>query len=397
MGFAVLDTETTGFNFATNDRIIEIAVVLLDDELAFEQEFTWLVNANRDVGRTDIHGIKPGWLISAPTFAEIAPTLTMVLSGRTIVGHNVSFDRNFIIAEFARLGHRVEIMEEAWLDTMRLAKDFVRGQNGNSLAALCERFGIHNENAHSALSDTQATAQLLREIMQSKSGLLEAFNYEVFGQPWPDLGFSGVFENTCRPEQAERSSTSLVKVLVESLPENGFGRETSEYVDALSRALSDGVVTDAEVQGLLDVAKFVGLGISDLKNVHQQYFEELFTLVWADGLLTEAEISLLREAGRVLGVSEIDVEQAIHTKSGNLKRPLTEGALVCLTGSMNPDKSTIANLLANFGILTTDGVSKKTTAVIAADSDSMSGKANKARQYGIPIYASADIWRIYNE
>ena len=161
--------------------------------------------------------------------------------------------------------------------------------------------------------------------------------------------------------------------------------------------MSDGVVTDEEVQGLVEVAKHVGLGISDLKSVHQQYFEELFTLVWSDGLLSDPEIDLLREAGRVLGVSEIDVEQSIHTKTGQSKRPLAEGALVCLTGSMNPDKSTISSLLANFGILTTDGVSKKTTAVIAADTDSMSGKANKARQYGIPIYTSTEIWRIYSE
>ena len=397
MGFAVLDTETTGFNFVANDRIIEIAVVLLDDELEFEQEFTWLLNANRDVGRTDIHGIKPGWLISSPTFSDIAPTLTMILSGRTIVGHNVSFDRNFIVAEFARLGQQVEIVEEAWLDTMRLAKDFVRGQNGNSLSSLCERFGISNENAHSALSDTQATAQLLRDIMKTKKGLLESFSDGALSQPWPDMDFNGVLSNAARPEQAKRSSTSLVKVLVESLPETGFGRASSEYVDALSRALSDGVVTDEEVQGLVEVAKYVGLGVSDLKEVHQQYFDEVFTLVWADGLLSDDEINLLREAGRVLGVSEIDVEQSIHNKSGQSKRPLVVGALVCLTGSMTPDKSTIASLLATFGILTTDGVSKKTTAVIAADSDSMSGKANKARQYGIPIYTSADIWRIYSE
>ena len=286
MGFAVLDTETTGFNFAANDRVIEIAVVLLDDDLEFEQEFTWLVNAHRDVGRTDKHGIKPGWLLSAPTFGEIAPTLTMILAGRTIVGHNVSFDRNFIFAEFSRLGHRVEVVDEAWLDTKRLAEDFVRGQSGNSLASLCEKFKIKNENAHAALSDTRATAQLLREIMQLKSGLLEAFTLEVISQPWPDLEFDGIKDNATRPELAKRSSTSLVQVLVESLPEKGFGRETSQYIDALSRALSDGVVTDEEVQGLVEVAKHVGLGISDLKSVHQQYFEELFTLVWSCLLYT---------------------------------------------------------------------------------------------------------------
>jgi DNA polymerase-3 subunit epsilon len=397
LAFAVFDTETTGFNFATNDRIIEIAVVLLDDNLEFEREFTWLVNAKRDVGRTDIHGIRPGWLIEAPSFMEIAPTIATVLSHRIIVGHNVSFDRNFLISEFARLGVQIEISPEAWLDTMRLAKDFVRGQSGNSLGALCELFGITNVHAHSALSDTYATAELLQKIVALKPGLLEALNSEFIPQTWPTFESSGVFPSHPRPQVAEPSSRSLVQVLFESLPDHGYGREPSEYIEALSRALADGVVTDQEVAGLVEVAKFVGLGVEDLKSIHQRFFDDIFKLVWADGILTGDEIALLREAGRVLGVSELDVEESIHNQSATQSRPFGEGANVCLTGSMDPDKATIGSLLSSFGIVITDGVSKKTAAVVAADRDSLSGKANKARQYGIPIYTSTDIWRIYSE
>jgi DNA polymerase-3 subunit epsilon len=64
---------------------------------------------------------------------------------------------------------------------------------------------------------------------------------------------------------------------------------------------------------------------------------------------------------------------------------------------MQPDKSAVGSLLSGFGVLVSEGVTKKTAAVVAADKDSLSGKANKARQYGIPIYASADIWKIYSE
>jgi DNA polymerase-3 subunit epsilon len=397
MPFAVLDTETTGFNFATNDRIIEMSIVLLDDELAFEREFTWLVNAQRDVGRTDIHGIKPGWLPSAPTFAEIAPTIAEALSGRILVGHNVSFDRNFLVAEFARLGFDIDIYPEAWLDTMRLAKDFVKGQSGNSLAALCDEFGITNELAHSALSDTYATAQLLREIVSSKDGLLKAISNGFIAQKWPDLQINEPHMNCPRPEAATPSQRSLVQVLFESLPERGLGREPSEYINALSRALADGVVTDDEVIGLVEVAKFVGLGAEDLKSIHQSFFDEIFKLVWADGVLSDEEIFLLREAGRVLGVSELDVEQTIHEQSSNQSKPFGVGSVVCLTGSMQPDKSAVGSLLSGFGVVVSEGVTKKTAAVVAADKDSLSGKATKARQYGIPIYASADIWRIYSE
>ena len=397
MGFAVLDTETTGFNFASNDRIIEIAIVLLDESLAFEREFTWLVNAKRDVGRTDIHGIKPGWLNEAPTFSEIAPTLVSALSNRIIVGHNVSFDRNFLVSEFSRVGVQIEITPEAWLDTMRLAKDFVRGQKSNSLEALCELFNINNRNAHSALSDSHATSELLKKIVSHKTGLLDAIKSGFIPQNWPKFDNFSIQPNHPRPEAAKPSSRSLVQVLFESLPDRGYGREPSEYIEALSRALADGVVTDDELAGLVEVAKFVGLGVEDLKSVHQSYFDDVFTTVWADGILTSDEIGLLREAGRVLGVSELDVEASIHNQSASNRRPFSEGAIVCLTGSMEPDKATIGSLLGSFGVVISDGVTRKTSAVVAADRESLSGKATKARQYGIPIYSSMDIWRIYSE
>ena len=397
MAFAVFDTETTGFNFATNDRIIEISIVLLDEALEFEREFTWLVNAKRDVGRTNIHGIKPGWLIEAPTFSEIAPTIVMALSDRIVVGHNVSFDRNFLVSEFARLGRQIDISPEGWLDTMRLAKDFVKGQTGNSLGALCELFGITNIQAHSALSDSYATAELLKKIVSLKPGLLEALSMGFTSQKWPQFESEDIFPSYPRPEIAEPSSQSLVQVLFESLPNHGYGREHTEYIDALSRALADGIVTDKEVAGLVDVAKFVGLGVEDLKAIHQSYFDEIFKLVWVDGILTADEIVLLREAGRVLGVSELDVEESIHNQTASSTRPFQEGSIICLTGSMDPDKATIGSLLSGFGVLISESVSKKTSAVVAADRDSLSGKANKARQYGIPIYSSEEIWRIYSE
>lgn len=309
----------------------------------------------------------------------------------------MSFDRNFLVSEFARLGAQIAISPEAWLDTMRLAKDFVQGQSGNSLGALCDLFGITNVLAHSALSDTHATAELLRKIISLKPGLLEVLHEGFIPQTWPAFELAEVYPNFPRPEVAIPSSRSLVQVLFESLPNHGLGREYAEYVEALSRALADGVVTDDEVAGLVEVAKFVGLGVEDLKSIHQSFFDEIFKLVWADGILTGDEIVLLREAGRVLGVSELDVEESIHNQSATQSRPFAEGANVCLTGSMDPDKATIGSLLSGFGIVITDGVSKQTAAVVAADRDSLSGKANKARQYGIPIYTSTDIWRIYSD
>lgn len=69
-GFAVIDTETTGFN--CNDRVIEVAVVQLDARLTPADEWCTLVNPRRDLGPAWVHGITASDLRRAPSFAAIA-------------------------------------------------------------------------------------------------------------------------------------------------------------------------------------------------------------------------------------------------------------------------------------------------------------------------------------
>jgi len=64
---------------------------------------------------------------------------------------------------------------------------------------------------------------------------------------------------------------------------------------------------------------------------------------------------------------------------------LAPGDLVVLTGEMSEPRDRIEQLLTAAGIVVKPGVTKKTSLLVAADPDSLSGKAQKARQYGVPI------------
>jgi DNA polymerase III epsilon subunit-like protein len=70
--FAVLDVETTGFSPLTGDRIIEIAVVRVSGDGSIADEYATLVNPQRPVGPSDLHGISQKDVEEAPTFEEIA-------------------------------------------------------------------------------------------------------------------------------------------------------------------------------------------------------------------------------------------------------------------------------------------------------------------------------------
>ena len=103
-GFAVVDLETTGFS-PLRDRIVEVAVVVLDADGTERDAFCTLVDPERDPGPTHVHGITPEMLEGAPTFADIHAYVVGMLSGRVVVGHNVDrFDLAFLLAECRSLG-----------------------------------------------------------------------------------------------------------------------------------------------------------------------------------------------------------------------------------------------------------------------------------------------------
>ena len=110
-GYTVIDVETTGLFPEMHDRIVEIGVVYLSHDGQIQDHWTTLVNPERDVGPTRIHGITPSDVVGAPTFAELAPYVLRAVSGRIVVAHNADFDLRFLAHELQELaeGEAVEI------------------------------------------------------------------------------------------------------------------------------------------------------------------------------------------------------------------------------------------------------------------------------------------------
>jgi DNA polymerase III epsilon subunit-like protein len=121
-GFAVVDLETTGFS-PQSERVVEVAVVVLDPDGREVDAFCTLVDPERDPGPTHVHGITAEMLEGAPTFGGVHGYLAGLLSGRVVVGHNVDrFDLAFLVAECRRLGGE-DLVPGAvvTLDTLRVA------------------------------------------------------------------------------------------------------------------------------------------------------------------------------------------------------------------------------------------------------------------------------------
>lgn len=171
----VLDTETTGLNPRSGDRIIEIGCVEMINRRLTGNNLHFYINPERDSeeGALAVHGLTTEFLSDKPKFAEVSAELLDYLNGAEIIIHNAPFDIGFLDAEFARLGvapfneHVADV-----IDTLVQAKSMYPGKR-NSLDALCDRYGISNSHRvlHGALLDAELLAEVYLAMTRGQNSL----------------------------------------------------------------------------------------------------------------------------------------------------------------------------------------------------------------------------------
>lgn len=399
MPFAVIDFETTGLMPERTDRVVEVGIVLADDDWQIEDEWTTLVNPRRDLGPVHIHGINAGDLLDAPEFADIGDHILHLLSGRTVVAHNASFDMRFLHAELLRANYAIPDRPAA-LCSMKWAG---RTIGAAKLAHCCEAFDIPLADAHAALCDARATALLMPHIMAMCGNASEWFDdlqrCATYGWPTALRPVSHVAA-VLRGQAASDPHEWLQAVLQAAwIPGNPEGE--AAYLLTLENALLDRSISRSEGRQLLGTAESAGLRPETVDRLHRQYLREVAVEALDDGVVTESERRDLDLVAAALGFASHDVEQALQwaaAQTGERQSTTTftlrPGDRVVFTGDMARSREQwIATIVA--AGLTTGGVAKSTRLVVAADADSLSRKAVKARQYGIPVVSEVAFERMY--
>ena len=162
----VMDTETTGLDPNTGDRIVEIGAVELFNHMPTGKTYHQYINPQRDMpeGAFAVHGLSAEFLSDKPLFTDVAQAFLDFVGDSKMVIHNAAFDMKFINAELKW----VERPELAWaqaLDTLAIARKKFPGAQ-NSLDALCRRFGIKTERElHGALLDSEILAEVYLELI----------------------------------------------------------------------------------------------------------------------------------------------------------------------------------------------------------------------------------------
>lgn len=163
----LFDTETTGLDPATGDRIIEIAALELIDDLPTGANFHVLINPERDVPAeaSRVHGFTLADLEDKPKFAEIAEDFLNFIGESALIAHNAPFDFGFVSAELKSCG-KPPLDRARMIDTLQIAKKRYPGLP-NSLDALCRRHNIDlsARTTHNALLDCKLLAEVYLELM----------------------------------------------------------------------------------------------------------------------------------------------------------------------------------------------------------------------------------------
>jgi DNA polymerase-3 subunit epsilon len=170
----VMDTETTGLDAATGDRLIEIGCVEIVNRIPTGREFHRYLNPERDLHRdaVEVHGLTPEFLKDKPLFRDVADEFLQFIGNAPLVAHNATFDLAFLNAELARLP-KPPLRADRLVDTLVLARR--RHPAGpNSLDALCKRYGIDNSERikHGALMDSLLLASVYVELLGERQATL---------------------------------------------------------------------------------------------------------------------------------------------------------------------------------------------------------------------------------
>ncbi|MFE4503887.1 TerD family protein [Rhodococcus sp. NPDC056743] len=194
--WVVLDVETSGMRSASH-RALSIAALVLREDGSVERQFSTLLNPGCDPGPVHVHGLSPDRLAGAPRFEDIAEEFGELLSGRTMVAHNASFDYGFLDAEFQRAGFGTPI--EKRLCTLALSRRLELDVPNHRLATLAEYWKIEQLNAHDAYDD----ARVLVEVFGRSASLADTLQL-----PLPVVGCKDR-RVTVHPQQIKRVPSSF--------------------------------------------------------------------------------------------------------------------------------------------------------------------------------------------
>lgn len=395
-GYAVICLKTTGLFPYQRDRVVEVAVVHLDEGGHITARWDTIVSPGSNAADVAKHGVSTLELLRAPSFEQIAPRFVDLLRGRILVTHNAQFVTGFLMSEFERIGYAPGRGLEA-VCTMQLARSYLPGA-GRQLIDCCAAYDIEIDPGPGALVQAIACASLLAAFVHgsaTKAPWIDALD-RAERAVWPALAGATEVAWVQRDPSTTQGSGPTPSFLARAavkLSDYTGPEEHLDYLALLDLCLVERVLSPRETRELRVLAEYSGLSVADCAALHHRYFDDLVRVAWSNGSLSIADSGDLIAVARMLEIAPDVVASALAVPSSQPSQPdasidsvlLEEGDIVVLTGETARARSDWGRELDARGLSLGTAVTLRTRLLVAADPASVTGKTVKARDYGIPI------------
>ena len=323
---AIIDLETTGLS-PQSDRIVELAVVRIDPDRAPRVVFETLVNPQRRVAASEIHGIYDADVEGAPTFRELVGPLAEAVDGAVVASFNVYFDIKFLQNELELAKHPMELPH---LCLMWMRPGLGLGRRA-SLERTCAELGVPFSPSHQAAADALASAGLWPLYARAASDRgVHTFNELAtvkaykFTKSWgfAPLDRSGInappLRTALKPRRARTSGERNEVRRKEWSAQDAL----AAYWNALTAALTDSSISIGERAELRRLQASPLLRPESIRYVHAKVLSGLLEEVSRDLAVDPSEVewvasvtALLQELGWAPG-------DTLQSLGGTAKSPL---------------------------------------------------------------------------
>jgi DNA polymerase-3 subunit epsilon len=290
---AVVDLETTGLTPGF-DRVVEISVFKKEPNESSYLAFDTLVNPQRPVSATEIHGITDEDVKDAPTFNDIAGDFVDALSGCVVASYNVYFDIKFMERELNQTG--VSYLPPHFC--LMYMRPLLNLGHKCNLETACHEHGINFDcqTAHTASADAEVSAKLMEYYLNVMSDRkISTFGQLSHLKSYKFLN-SFIYEPLPKAESfhLKKSKKFLSRAKRKPLPIDPERQAIREYWDALRTVLADLDITEQELKYILDIRRKTQLPKDKIRALHAQVFASVISQFISDKTLDDKEVFKLR-------------------------------------------------------------------------------------------------------
>jgi len=323
---------------------------------------------------------------TAPLFEEVLNDIFRMIDGRVLIAHQFSFDARMLIQELNRAKTQGDLGKG--FCTMIASRRLLPG-TGDSLAATCAELEVATINAHNALGDARMTMQIFQHLNEDEQEVSPAsVEYQK------DMNPSRVLTREAFSPEPD-DAIDRIKAFTEKVPFPTSDEKFVAYLLLLNMAMQDLVISKNEQAELDHWANDLGVSRGEVEMLHRGYLESFIQAALRDGVITIREREMIELVGQALKLPVIipEAPQPIQANGENL----SVGKRVCFTGEASGfsgstiSREDLESLSAKVGLHPVRDVTKKGCDIlVAADTSTMSGKAKKAKEWGIPVISVDD-------